>query len=165
MIARAAAPLALVLALSGAACRREQRRFAEPAFLGEAPPPALADQGPYAGNAWAMSEGQRLFGQMNCVGCHGHGGGAIGPPLMDGRWIYGGDPGAIFDSIAQGRPKGMPRYREKLSDGQIWQLVAYVRALGGYAPSQAAPVRGDHMALRPPPSRTEPQPITHEDNP
>ena len=33
--------------------------------------------------------GRRLYDAFNCVGCHAHGGGGIGPPLMDDKWIYG----------------------------------------------------------------------------
>src|SRR6266545_1116448 len=36
----------------------------------------------YEGNAYAISEGQRLYHAFNCVGCHSHGGGGIGPALM-----------------------------------------------------------------------------------
>ena len=39
-----------------------------------------------------IAEGQRLYNAFNCVGCHAHGGGAIGPALMDDLWIHGSDP-------------------------------------------------------------------------
>lgn len=110
-----------------------------------------------------MSEGQRLYGQMNCSGCHGHGGGGgIGPALMDSKWLYGSGLDDIERSILGGRPRGMPAFADRLSPQQIWQLVAYVRSLSGHAPSQAAPVRDDHMAVRPPPSRTDPEPPTQQ---
>ena len=38
------------------------------------------------------------------------GGGGIGPPLMDDRWIYGSAPENIYASIVQGRPNGMPAW-------------------------------------------------------
>lgn len=37
-------------------------------------------QNPYEGNAYAISEGQRLFNWYNCVGCHANGGGGISGP-------------------------------------------------------------------------------------
>ena len=43
-------------------------------------------------NAYAMNEGKRLFNSYNYSGCHAHGRGAIGPALMDDRWIYGAAP-------------------------------------------------------------------------
>src|SRR4051794_12790521 len=46
----------------------------------------------YDENAYALSEGKRLFSNFNCSGCHAHGGGGMGPPLMDEKWIYGSAP-------------------------------------------------------------------------
>src|ERR1044071_3848683 len=43
-------------------------------------------------NAYAIAEGKRLYTQLNCVGCHANGGGGMGPPLMDDKWIYGSAP-------------------------------------------------------------------------
>lgn len=34
----------------------------------------------YEENAFALSEGKRLFLAFNCVGCHANGGGGMGPP-------------------------------------------------------------------------------------
>lgn len=124
--------------------------------------PAPGASAPYSGSAWGMSEGQRLYTQMNCVGCHAHGGGAMGPALMDGKWIYGFDDSSIFSTIVNGRPNGMPAYRARLSDDQVWQLVVYVKSLGGNESTAAASVRDDHMALTPGPARTTPEPITRQ---
>ncbi len=153
-----------------AACRREERRFSEPPSASELhPDPARANAADtenlerYAENAWAISEGQRLYSQMNCAGCHAHGGGgAFGPPLMDSQWLHGSGVRDIERTILQGSVRGMPSFRDKLAPQQVWQLVAYVRSLSGQAPSVAAPVRDDHMAVRPPPSRTEPSPPTQQ---
>ena len=79
--------------------------------------------------------GQQLFTWFNCAGCHGaRGGGGIGPPLRDKVWIYGSDPGSIYQSIAQGRPNGMPAFAGKVPDEQIWSLEMYIRSLGGADP-------------------------------
>src|SRR5690348_13140362 len=59
-------------------------------------------QNEYEENAYALSEGQRLFSSFNCVGCHAHGGGGMGPALMDSKWIYGHDPAQIFATIVEG---------------------------------------------------------------
>jgi cytochrome c oxidase cbb3-type subunit III len=80
----------------------------------------------------AVTEGNRLFTWFNCAGCHGvKGGGGIGPPLRDPQWIYGSDPASIFQTIAQGRPNGMPAFGGRISDQQIWRLERYIRSLGG----------------------------------
>src|SRR4051794_11812699 len=47
------------------------------------PPPPDARARLYDNNAPAMAEGQFLYTHMNCVGCHSHGGGGMGPALMD----------------------------------------------------------------------------------
>jgi cytochrome c oxidase cbb3-type subunit 3 len=53
----------------------------------------------------------------------------MGPSLADGRWRFGGTPAEVFESIYQGRPDGMPAWGGRISDADIWRLVAYVRSL------------------------------------
>jgi Cytochrome c, mono- and diheme variants len=120
-----------------------------------APPPPVKNE--YEDNAFALSQGKQLFSQMNCVGCHAHGGGAIGPALMDNKWIYGSQPEQIFSTIEEGRPNGMPSFRGKLPDYEIWQLAAYVRSLSGLTPKAAAPGRDDDMQSKEPENSTESQ--------
>jgi cytochrome c oxidase cbb3-type subunit 3 len=113
----------------------------------------------YQNNAFALSEGHRSYEQYNCNTCHAHGGGDIGPPLMDDKWIYGSRPDQIFASIVQGRPNGMPAFGTRLNEQQVWQLTAYVRSLSGMASANAAPARQDHMQIKPPEnSMPTPQP-------
>ncbi len=159
---RAPAAVALLLAcwlLAG--CRREDREYrSSPPFGG-----GVRYYADYENNAYVLTEGKRLFQAMNCVGCHAHGGGGMGPPLMDEKWLYGFEPEEIFDTISGGRPGGMPAFggaaREpgikvvgELPEHQRWQLVAYVRSMSGLAPSNAAPSRDDHMNARPPENST-----------
>lgn len=91
---------------------------------------AFKVRNPYEGQANALADGKRYYGWFNCTGCHGGaGGGGIGPPLADNDWIYGGDPGNIFQTIVQGRPNGMPSFGGQIPDDQIWKIVAYVSSL------------------------------------
>jgi cytochrome c oxidase cbb3-type subunit III len=160
----------ILVCLSACACRREERRFSEPPVVSALhPDPVSASRSDrknlerYSKDAWAMSEGQRLYSQMNCAGCHGHGGGGgMAPPLMDSQWLYGSGLADIERTILAGSARGMPAFKDKLTRQQVWQLVAYVRSLSGHAPSSAAPVRDDHLSVRPPPSRTRPEPITQQ---
>jgi cytochrome c oxidase cbb3-type subunit 3 len=153
----------LVAAILFSSCEREERRFREmPAaaarrnrerLVNLVPGPYTADvrvENPYDGNAFAINEGQRLYNWYNCVGCHSHGGGGMGPPLMDDRWIYGSDPENIFATIVEGRPNGMPSYRGKIPEYQVWQLVAYVRSMSGMVPKDAAPGRTEDMMVKKP---------------
>lgn len=143
-----AEPLLLLVLAFG--CEREARRFEDEQ------PVAPPDRGAYGSNAWAMAEGARLYSQMNCVGCHGHGGGGMGPPLRDGAWRYGARGADVFASIMDGRPNGMPAFRARLSEQQGWQLAAYVRSLSGLQTRSAAPGREDHMQAGTPPARQPP---------
>jgi cytochrome c oxidase cbb3-type subunit 3 len=109
-------------------------------------------------NAYAMNEGKRLYESYNCSGCHAHGGGAIGPALMDAAWIYGSEPANIFATILEGRPNGMPSFRGQVPDFQVSQLVAYVRSMSGLTSQTAAPGRNDTMHVKAPENTVAPQP-------
>lgn len=144
---RPEAVLVAALALAaGLACERETRRFRELAPTATPPGPQQAAlAGAYEDNAYAVAEGKRLFSQFNCVGCHAHGGGAMGPPLMDEEWIYGSRPEHIFATIVQGRPNGMPAFGGRIATHQVWQLVAYVRSMSGLLRKDVAPGREDAL--------------------
>jgi cytochrome c oxidase cbb3-type subunit III len=102
---------------------------------------------PFQSNRWAVGEGKRLYEWFNCAGCHSPGGGGgMGPSFMDAQWRYGDAPGSVFASIVEGRPMGMPSFRERLNPSDVWKLVAYVRTLGRLTPKDVWPARGDEMA-------------------
>ena len=117
------------------------------------PPPSNL----YQESAYSVSEGQKLYEQYNCVGCHAHGGGGIGPALMDNSWIYGSEAGNIFTTIMQGRPNGMPSFRNRIPEYQAWEIAAYVRSMAGLLPKGVSPNRPDHMTVKPAESSTSPQ--------
>lgn len=111
--------------------------------------PPRSVRNPYEGNSFAMTEGQRLYNWYNCSGCHFRGGGGIGPALMDDVWIYGKDPGNIYATIVEGRPNGMPSWRGKIPDYQIWQIVTYVQSLdAGQSISSPPGPREEHLHAR-----------------
>src|SRR6476660_8563353 len=158
-----------VAALAWSACDREERHsrskpIGETVPAGESPdtiwpggtqPPPLDPRAKlYDNNAPAISEGQFLYNQMNCVGCHSHGGGGMGPALMDDEWRYGGRIDQIAASIAEGRPNGMPSWRGKLTDDQIWKLAAYVRSLSGLPSKESVCTRSESMSAGTPQSLT-----------
>jgi cytochrome c oxidase cbb3-type subunit 3 len=139
---RRGAPIALALAsllsLPGA-CRPSDDRseLGAPAAVdipvGPIPGPSASSQAtrnPYGQDPAVLSEGRRLFVRFNCHGCHGdHGGGGMGPSLRDTTWLYGASEAKIYDSIAEGRGRGMPAWGTRLTEDQIWKLEAYVRSL------------------------------------
>ena len=104
---------------------------------------------PFEGRPDAIAAGQHLFVQMNCAGCHGYDlGGSMGPNLTDSYWRYGGSPGAIYRSIADGHPQGMPAWRRALPPDEIWKLTAYIQSFGGAtSPADyAGALQGDYAA-------------------
>src|SRR4051812_42698614 len=171
MMRRAIWVLAVGAFIFFAGCERETRRYQElPAAADRdtgvrltvlqpgAPQQHETVQSPYQNNAWGMSEGKRLYAAYNCTGCHGvNGGGAIGPALIDDKWIYGAKADQIFATISQGRPDGMPSFGGHLPTQQIWQLVAYVQAMGGQVRSTTAPSRNDDQMAAEPESRQSSQ--------
>jgi cytochrome c oxidase cbb3-type subunit 3 len=163
-VLRASALIAMALAASTSltSCEREARRFRESppsatpggavrvsALQPGVPQDTTHARNVYEGNAYAVSEGQRLFNWYNCSGCHANGGGGMGPPLMDDEWIYGAGPEQIYTTIVQGRPNGMPSFAGKVPAQQVWQLVAYVRSLSGLNPASARSARTEHMMYYP----------------
>jgi cytochrome c oxidase cbb3-type subunit III len=167
-----------ILMLAGVAlvagCERDQRRLEKPSItpnavaqadaMSELQPGqpgrgmrALDAKGGYNDkNAYEVAQGKQLFRWFNCVGCHAHGGGGIGPALMDDRWIYGSEPSAIFTTIVEGRPNGMPAFRGRIPEEQVWQLVAYVRSMSGLVSPDAAPNRDEGLAGATPEGRRTP---------
>ena len=156
----------VAVALLGA-CQRESRDFEPPSRAVTPPPVRIGEIQPgtistdtslaakYDGNAYALSEGKRLFGWYNCNGCHANGGGDKGPALMDNVWIYGSDPANIYSTIVEGRPNGMPSFGGHIPDNEVWELVAYVRSMSGLASSQAAPGRSDTIHVKKPESNVD----------
>jgi cytochrome c oxidase cbb3-type subunit 3 len=159
--------IGFVLATGVLACRREERRFDDSSAASSAlaavtqdtlqpgvPRPHVTVVSRSEGNAFDISEGKRLFDQWNCSGCHSHGGGNMGPPLMDDEWIYGSAPENIVATIVEGRPNGMPSFRGRIQPQQLWQLAAYVRSLAGLQSKAPSSGRDDHMQVKVDESRT-----------
>lgn len=117
------------------ACEREKRELSPS-------PPATAPTGPadpraalYQQNNYQVSQGGRLFGWYGCQSCHGDDATGV-RNLADNQWRYGGDPAAIYASIAHGRAGGMPAYGGRIPPEQIWQLTAYARELHETEPAK-----------------------------
>ena len=169
-VAATPALMGCVIALLLGACERESRRFEEtPAASAPAeavrlskieaggPSPQATVRNSYEENAYTVAQGQRLYVWYNCVGCHSHGGGGMGPALMDDKWIYGHEPQNIFATIVQGRPNGMPAFAGRIPEAQVWQIVAYVRSMSGFLRSDVAPSRTDAMKAAGPENTRDPE--------
>ena len=92
----------------------------------------------------SIKRGKRLYAS-HCVLCHGAEG--TGDTQMreflkthpanlaDLSWIYGDRDSDIFEVIKTGRTdREMPAFDDQLSDERIWQVINYIRYLGGARP-------------------------------
>jgi glucose/arabinose dehydrogenase/mono/diheme cytochrome c family protein len=129
---------------------------AQTASFHNAPATAEQTKNPYAGKRPAAQAGANLFAR-HCASCHGTKGEGSGiiPALANGPAQSAPD-GAIFWFITQGNPNnGMPAWAS-LSEQQRWQLVTYLKALGGTHPplptekATAAPASSATLVATPP---------------
>jgi cytochrome c oxidase cbb3-type subunit 3 len=156
--------LALLAAAVLAGCEREARPFKGRTASAASAAPGTS-RNPYAGNAWGVSEGKRLYTLYNCVGCHANGGGGMGPALMDEFWIYGSDDASVFETISRGRPNGMPAFGSRVTESQIWMLTAYVESMSGRLPMDVLPSRSDHLRASTPENGRRPRLPAHGSQP
>ena len=130
---------ALLAGLSPAAAQRP---------LGSIDAQRGVETNPFA-NAEDVAAGQAHF-ESRCASCHGADGrGDRGPDLTRSVYRHGNTDRAIFMNLVNGIPgTGMPSIR--LSDKEMWQIVAYVRSLN--RPAEAAtsgdPTDGRELFVR-----------------
>ncbi len=100
--------------------------------------PAWADtlQNPFAGDASAIKQGQKIYKQQ-CAVCHGNRGRGDGPagialnprPAdLTSETVQKQSDGALFWKITTGRGP-MPAFKTILSEEDRWKVVAYLRTL------------------------------------
>jgi cytochrome c oxidase subunit 2 len=102
-----------------------------------------------------VESGARLFRELGCSGCHMGNGTVRAPPLeglygrpvpLMNREVIVADEAYIHDSIlfpnreiAAGYEPLMPSYEGKISEEDIFQLVAYIKSLGTKTPKGSTP--------------------------
>jgi mono/diheme cytochrome c family protein len=101
---------------------------------------------PYADFASVAEDGRKVYLAAGCNGCHGMGGGGMGPPLTNQVWVYGKDDDTLFRLIALGSDelqkqgysrKGsenvvgpMPPFGQIVkSDDDMWKIIAWIRSV------------------------------------
>ena len=105
-----------------------------PAFI----PNLGAPKNPVTADDTSLTRGQELF-NINCTACHGPEGKGNGPvaaflqnkkPIdLTGPIGVSLSDGAIFMTISNGTPGGMPALNENLTVRERWDVVNYVRKL------------------------------------
>lgn len=126
---------------------------AQNATFHNAPASAKEQKNPYAGQKMAS---QRSLYHLRCAACHGEDGAGSGnvPALATGK-TQGASDGELFWYITKGDlNNGMPSWAT-LPREQRWQIVAYLRVLGGSKPGsprvRLSPEEAVSTALKAPP--------------
>ncbi|MFN0121522.1 MAG: PQQ-dependent dehydrogenase, methanol/ethanol family [Blastocatellia bacterium] len=87
---------------------------------------------PLDGKPEAIEAGKRSYDTL-CAGCHGSkGDGGRGPAVNKGTFRRGNEDGQIFDVIKNG-VSGTAMPAMGLSDDECWQIVSFLRSMGGDA--------------------------------
>ncbi len=95
-------------------------------------------------SADAAAVGASIY-MRNCSPCHGtEGEGVVGPALRNSQYVETSAADALYSTIADGRPDTeMPAWLDTnggpLTQGQITQVIAYLKALQGHSPIPPAP--------------------------
>lgn len=89
----------------------------------------LPTTNPFRGDPEALAEGQQVFLTI-CAACHtAQGTGLVGPSLVDDYWKYGDDDETLYETVAKGRPGGMPAWESQLGSEKIWKALLYMQSL------------------------------------
>ena len=103
-----------------------------------APESAKTINNPYEGNTIAAQKGQQLYSKL-CWTCHGKqglGDGPAGkslkpkPKSLASIYVQNQTDGELFWKLSNGKGMMVP-YKHSLSEEQRWQLINYIRSLGG----------------------------------
>jgi len=101
---------------------------------------------PYTDYESVAADGRKVYLAAGCNGCHGMGGGGMGPPLTNQIWVYGKDDDTLFRVIALGSDElqkqgykrigsetvvgPMPPFGEIVkSDDDMWKIIAFIRSV------------------------------------
>jgi glucose/arabinose dehydrogenase len=146
----------LVLATSGFLGLAQVGRADPPAFH-HAPLSAASLENPYRGQALAAQAGSDLYA-INCAACHGPSAQGTGniPALAHGP-VQNAADGEVFWFITKGSISGAMPSWASLPEQQRWQLVTYLKTLGGAPDTAPAPVAAPNTPITAP---SPPAPFT-----
>lgn len=104
------------------------------AELAKVPAKAAARRNPLEHDPEVLLAGAKLYG-LHCAECHGENGegghGSKKGPSLRAPEVQQATPGSLFWVLTNGVVrKGMPVW-SKLPEPQRWQLVSYIKSLGG----------------------------------
>ena len=83
----------------------------------------------YTGDKEAIREGKEIFA-TTCAPCHNADAkGGIGPDLTTVNLKYGSARKDLYESIAKGRPNGMPSFLPQIGSEKSSKMVAFLETL------------------------------------
>jgi len=95
-------------------------------------------RGPLPYTRKSIDRGRDVF-LRNCASCHDRDGKAYHGREMTithpanltepESWLHGSKPGEIFTNIHEGTKDEMPPFKDQLKDGEIWDLVNFIRSI------------------------------------
>jgi cytochrome c oxidase cbb3-type subunit 3 len=86
---------------------------------------------PYERDEKAVAEGQVIYAGK-CISCHGKDVKGGDGPSLTAHLKNGEQDGQKYESIAKGRPGGMPAFETELGRDRIWKVLAYVDSVREY---------------------------------
>lgn len=92
---------------------------------------AMMTENPYERDEKAVAEGQVLYAEK-CADCHGKDLAGGDGPSLTAHLKYGETDARMHESIAKGRPGGMPAFETELGRDRIWKVLAYVDSVREY---------------------------------
>ena len=115
--------------------------------LQNAPSKMAALRNPYEYESTAVRAGGKLF-RYHCAKCHGpDGNGSRSAPSLRSPSVQGSEAGALFWFLTNGDLKrGMPSW-SRLPEQRRWQLVSYLKVLGGDTRAMAPATTRSQRAL------------------
>jgi mxaJ protein len=120
------------------AARQDAAPPLKPSDAPQASASDAAKKNPLTGNAAAIEEGQKLYFQVGCQGCHGGGGGGgMATSLIDESWKFGSNDEILYKLIKGQIPEQtMPIVYSALPDDQVWKMLAFIRSVYKGDPSK-----------------------------
>lgn len=114
------------------------RQWLVPALLGLASLPFIAHAQEFKPpsnlkSPEMIAEGRAFFNRRCAGRCHGVDGqdGFDGPILVGKAYL---DPTFVYVTLITGRPgSAMPSWKDRLSDDELWKVIAFVSSLGDQA--------------------------------
>jgi mono/diheme cytochrome c family protein len=109
------------------------------AVLQKAPEKARNRRNPLENDPDAVAAGAILF-EQHCAECHGKSAeGSRKAPSLLAPQVQSATPGTLFWLITNGVVRKKMPVWSKLPEPQRWQLVRYIKSLGGSAPAAESP--------------------------